>query len=153
MGGTARVRAALDTNILVYASGLDDEQRQARALALIAAIPPENLVLPVQVLGECYGVLTCKGMSRQLARRTILRWQDAFEVADTAAVVLRDATGLSVDHQLRIWDAIVLATAAEAGCQLLLTEDLRDGFTWAGVVVINPFAATPHRLLMALLED
>jgi predicted nucleic acid-binding protein len=146
------VKAALDTNIVVYASGLDDEQRQARALALIEAIPAENLVLPVQVLGECYGVLTRKGMARLLARRTILRWQEAFEVADTTAAVLRQATSLSADHQLRIWDAIVLATAADAGCQMLLTEDLRDGFAWAGVTVVNPFAATPHKLLMALLQ-
>ena len=94
------MRAALDTNILVYASGLDDEQRQAGALALVAAIPPENLILPVQVLGECYGVLTRKGMSRQLARRTIVRWQEAFEVADTTAAVLRNAAGLSTDHQI-----------------------------------------------------
>ena len=41
------MRAALDTNILVYASGLDDEQRQAGALYFIEAIPPENLILPV----------------------------------------------------------------------------------------------------------
>lgn len=146
------MRAALDTNILVYASGLHDEQRQARAVALIEAIPPENLILPVQVLGECYGVLTRKGMARPLARRTILRWQDAFEVADTTAAVLRQATGLSADHQLRIWDAIVLATAAESGCQLLLTEDLQDGFEWAGVTVVNPFAVPSHGMLMALLS-
>ena len=147
------MKAALDTNILVYASGLDDEQRQARALALIEAIPPENLVLPVQVLGECYGVLTRKGMARQLARRTILRWQEAFEVADTTAAVLRQATSLSADHQLRIWDAIVLAAAADARCQMLLTEDLRDGFVWAGVTVVNPFAVPSHKLLSALLHD
>ena len=147
------MKAALDTNILVYASGLDDEHRQARAIALIAAIPPDKLILPVLVLGECYGVLTRKGMSRQLAQQTILRWQDAFEVADTTAAVLRQATGLSVDHQLRIWDAIVLATAADTGCQLLLTEDLQDGFTWAGVTVVNPFAVPSHNLLMALLLD
>ena len=146
------MRAALDTNILVYASGLDDEQRQARALALIAAIPPENLILPVQVLGECYGVLTRKGMSRPLARRTILRWQEAFEVADTTAAVLSQATGLSADHQLRIWDAIVLATASAAGCQLLLTEDLQDGFTWAGVTVVNPFVSISDEMLNALLH-
>ena len=147
------MKAALDTNILVYASGLDDEHRQARAIALIAAIPPDKLILPVQVLGECYGVLTRKGMARLLARRTILRWQEAFEVADTTAAILRQATGLSADHQLRIWDAIVLATAAETGCQLLLTEDLRDGSTWAGVTVLNPFATTSHGLLSALLQD
>lgn len=146
------MKAALDTNILVYASGLDDEQRQARALALIEAIPPGNLILPVQVLGECFGVLTRKGMARPLARRTILRWRDAFEAADTTAAVLRQAVGLAVDHQLRIWDAIVLATAAEAGCQLLLTEDLQDGFVWAGVTVVNPFAVSSHALLDALLQ-
>ncbi len=146
------MKAALDTNILVYASGLDDEQRQAKALALIEAIPPENLILPVQVLGECYGVLTRKGMARPLARRTILHWQEAFEVADTTAAVLRQAVGLSVGHQLRIWDAIVLATAADASCELLLTEDLQDGFTWAGVTVVNPFAVPSHKLLMTLLS-
>jgi len=146
------VKAALDTNILVYASGLDDEQRQAGALYFIEAIPPENLILPVQVLGECYGVLTRKGMSRQLARRTIERWQEAYEVADTTAAVLRQATGLSADRQLRIWDAIVLATAAEASCQMLLTQDLQDGFVWAGVTVVNPFAVPSHDLLMALLH-
>ncbi len=147
------MRAALDTNILVYASGLDDEQRKARALALVEAIPPDNLILPVQVLGECYGVLTRKGMAHPLARRTILRWQEAYEVADTTAAVLRQATGLSADHQLRIWDAIVLATAADSGCQLLLTEDLQDGFVWAGVTVVNPFTVPPHGLLMALLHE
>ena len=147
------MKAALDTNILVCASGLGDEQRQAGALALIEAIPPENLILPVQVLGECYGVLTRKGMSRPLARRTIERWQEAFEVADTTAAILRQATGLSADHQFRFWDAIVLAAAADAGCQMLLTEDLRDGFTWAGVTVVNPFAATSQKLLSALLYE
>jgi predicted nucleic acid-binding protein len=146
------VKAALDTNILVYASGLDDEQRQSRALALIEAIPPDNLVLPVQVLGECYGVLTRKGMPRPMAAQTVLRWQEAFAVADTTSTVLRQAAILSVDHQLRIWDAILLATAAEADCQLLLTEDLQDGFVWSGVTVINPFAAPAHKLLMALLH-
>ena len=122
-------------------------------MALIEAIPPENLILPVQVLGECYGVLTRKGMARPLARRTILRWQEVFEVADTTAAVLRQATGLSADRQLRIWDAIVLATAAETGCQLLLTEDLQDGFVWAGVTVVNPFAVPSHQVLSALMQD
>lgn len=90
-------------------------------------------------------------MARALAQRTILRWQEAFEAADTTASVLRRATGLAADHQLRIWDAIVLATAAEAGCELLLTEDMQDGFVWAGVTVVNPFAVPAHRLLMVLL--
>jgi predicted nucleic acid-binding protein len=45
----------------------------------------------------------------------------------------------------------VLAAAAEAGCRLLLSEDLQDGFTWQGVTVTNPFAPTLHPILVGLL--
>jgi predicted nucleic acid-binding protein len=45
----------------------------------------------------------------------------------------------------------MLAAAADAGCRLLLSEDLQEGFTWRGVTVVNPFADTRHPLLAALL--
>ena len=35
-----------------------------------------------------------------------------------------------------------MITAAEAGCTAILTEDLADDSTLAGVRVINPFAGT-----------
>ena len=54
---------------------------------------------------------------------------------------------LVVDHKLRIWDAVILAAAAESQCRLLLSEDLRDGFTWRGVTVVKPFAAKRNELL------
>ena len=62
------------------------------------------------------------------------------------------ATDLAVDHKVNIWDAVIFAAAAEAGCSLLLSEDLKEGFTWGGVTVVNPFAARPHPLLAGLLE-
>ena len=43
----------------------------------------------------------------------------------------------------------MLSAAGEARCRLLLSEDLQEGFTWGGVTVANPFAATPHPLLQA----
>jgi len=36
---------------------------------------------------------------------------------------------------------------------VLLSEDLQKGFTCRGVTVTNPFAATRHVLLDALLAD
>ena len=63
------------------------------------------------------------------------------------------ATDLVTDHQLNIWDAVILSAAAEAGCRFLLSEDLQDGFTWNGVTVSNPFADSPHPLLRALLSN
>ncbi|MCA7120267.1 MAG: hypothetical protein LGL72_12845 [Acidibrevibacterium sp.] len=42
---------------------------------------------------------------------------------------------------------------SQAGCRLLLSEDLQEGFTWAGVTVVNPFSSPRHALLNALLEE
>ena len=61
------------------------------------------------------------------------------------------ATDLACDHGLTIWDSVVLAASAEAGCRLLLSEDLLEGFTWRGVTVTNPFALTLHPLLAAVI--
>jgi len=58
---------------------------------------------------------------------------------------------LAAEHGLSIWDSVILAASAEAGCRLLLSEDLQDGFTWRGVTVTNPFSANVHPLLKAAL--
>lgn len=64
-----------------------------------------------------------------------------------------DALDLSTIHEMRIWDAVMLSVAASAGCRLLLSEDLQDGFTWRGVIATNPFGAERHALLDALLRE
>ena len=80
-----------------------------------------------------------------------MTWRDAYPVVDTSATVIVNAADLASDHGLSIWDAVVLSAAADAECRLLLSEDLQEGFTWRGVTVANPFAATVHPLLAALL--
>jgi hypothetical protein len=55
------------------------------------------------------------------------------------------AADLATDHQLGIWDSVILSAAAEAGYRLLLSEDLQEGFTWKGVTVTNPFSTPQAR--------
>jgi predicted nucleic acid-binding protein len=144
---------ALDTNVLAYAEGLNGESMKQRALAILEDLPPETTLLPVQVLGELYAVLTRKaGRPRSHARDAVLHWGDAFPLIDTSSSVLLAAMDLSVDHQLAWWDAVILSAAADASCRLLLSEDLQDGFTWRGVTVTNPFSIKRHALLKAMLS-
>jgi predicted nucleic acid-binding protein len=49
-------------------------------------------------------------------------------------------------------EAVIMAASARAGCRLLLSEDLQDGFTWSGLTVTNPFSPAPHVLLAALIN-
>lgn len=76
-----------------------------------------------------------------------------YPAIDTTAAVMMVAVDLAAEHRLSVWDAVVLAAAAEAGCRILLSEDLQDGFTWRGLTVVNPLAAVQHRLLEALLAS
>jgi predicted nucleic acid-binding protein len=148
------VRIALDTNVLAYAEGINGAERRDAALALIRRLPQEASVVPVQVLGELFNVLVRKGgKPRSEARNALLSWRDTFPVVETSPEVILTAADLATDHQLGIWDAVILAAASQAGCRLLLSEDLHEGFTWAGVTVVNPFSTPRHPLLHALLED
>jgi predicted nucleic acid-binding protein len=146
------VRIALDTNILAYAEGTNGKSMQQKALQILERLPPADVVIPVQALGELFNVLVRKaGRKPARARTAVLSWHDAYLVADTSASIMSAAMDLACDHGLSVWDAVILSAAADAGCRLVLSEDLQDGFTWRGVTIANPFAAVMHPLLGAAL--
>ena len=148
------MRLALDTNILVYAEGVNGAPRQQVTLDLISRLPRASTFISVQVLGELFRVLVGKSpVSPQAAQARIANWQDSFPLIETSPSVLTSAIDLAVRHKLRIWDAVILSAAAEAECHLLLSEDLQDGFTWNGVTVANPFAAKRNELVKRALES
>jgi len=146
------VRVALDTNVLAYAEGVNGAAMKVAALELIEKLPTGTVLLPVQTLGELFNLLVRKaGWPPAKARSAILSWQDAFPLIETSGQVMMGAADLSTDHQLTIWDAVILSAAAEAGCRLLLSEDMHEGFTWRGVTITNPFSARKHEVLASLL--
>ena len=148
------MRAALDTNVLAYAEGINGLAMQRKAWELIARLPSTIAVLPVQVLGELFNVLTRKAKrTRADASLAVQRWADAFPVADTSASSFLTAIDLSVAHDLSIWDAVIMSVASEADCRLLLTQDLHNGLNWGGVTVVDPFTEPAHELLGYLLDE
>ena len=148
------MRVALDTNVLAYAEGLGDDVRCQLASDLIAKLNPINSLVPVQVLGELSRVLTSKlKRSSADARELLLSWSDAVVVADTTWTAFQSAMDLTVDHQISMWDALIMSVAAENKCRLLISEDLQNGFTWRGVTVVNPFDTTAktYKLLASVI--
>lgn len=147
------MRVALDTNILAYAEGLGDELRCSTAMQLVEQLSCSEVVLPAQTVGELSRVLTGKAKrSASQTREAVLSWADSFEVVDSTWFAFQSALDLTVDHQLPMWDALILAVAAENHCRLLLSEDFHNGFTWRGVTVVNPFVEPRAPLLTGLLR-
>lgn len=136
------MRVALDTNVLAYAEGVNGEARKDTARQIMLELEAEEIVIPVQALGELFNVLTRKARwPAAQARKAVLGWHHSYQVADTSSAVLLEAIEVTVAHQFALWDAIMLAAAAQAGCRLLLSEDMHDGFTWRGVTLRNPFVS------------
>lgn len=147
------MRIALDTNVLAYAAGIDDARRRDRALGMLETLSGAALVLPQQAAGELYNVLRRKGAHpAPVAAQVVRSWATALELAPSTTTDFGDALMLAETSGLQIWDAMILATAASAGCALLLSEDLQDGFVYRGTTVANPFAETLHPLLASVLE-
>ena len=118
---------------------------------LFAKLTVSDVVLPAQVLGELYNVLTRKAnRNASDARDAILSWADAFLVADSTRAAVVAACDLAAAHQLQFWDALIVSVAVAQQCRVLLSEDFQDGFVWQGLTVVNPFALRPHGLLAHL---
>ncbi len=137
---------AFDTNILAYASGLRqveaDDAKIAQASLLIAPLLANGeLVLAAQVHAELHNLLRKKGgLSSKMAAEIVEEFAEAAITVPTDGSVLDEAFDLASKHGLQTYDAIILAAAAQAGCDILYSEDMQHGFEWNGVLVLNPFA-------------
>jgi predicted nucleic acid-binding protein len=137
---------AFDTNILAYADGVLETEadivKRKAAWELIDTVIEQGapLFVPAQVLIELHDLLVRKRkLSRNDTAAGIALWQQRFDVIPTSTAILNAAIDLSSKHRMRIFDAVILAAAAEARCDILYSEDMQHGFAWRGVEVVNPF--------------
>jgi predicted nucleic acid-binding protein len=134
-------RFTLDTNILVYSVDGGAGWRQRVALRIIELAVLADCWLTLQSLSEFYAVATRKRMMPpERAAETARIWLDLFPVAAASGACVRTALATASTGRAPYWDALLLATAAEAGCAVVLTEDMAGGSSLVGVRVLNPFA-------------
>lgn len=132
----------VDTNILIYAHDLDAGPRHEVARAVVEDLWQRGTgVLSLQVLQEFYVIVTRKipkPLTRPQARRLVETYA-AWEVVCPGPADILRASEIEDRYRLSFWDALIVATAAKAGAQRLLTEDLSSGQLIEGVLIENPF--------------
>jgi len=99
--------------------------------------------LTLQSVSEFFAVAIRKNMMRPSeAAQVAGAMLELFPTVAASAGAVRAALGVAAAGQASYWDALLVHTAAEAGCTAILTEDLSDGTEFAGIRIINPFAGT-----------
>lgn len=146
-------RYSLDSNILIYTAQGGD-WRQALSVEMIGRAMQGHCVLTLQSLGEFYTASTRKGYAtRAEARAQVRRWLELFPgvPATSSAECLATAMAASEAGRFGYWDAMLLATAGEAGCIAVISEDMAPGATLGTVRVVPAFqgdAASPEALAL-----
>lgn len=133
---------ALDTNLLVYVHDQKDPTKQAQARSVMETLAERSdVAVALQVLGELYAVLTRKlGQPPQLARQATLSVATAFQTYGYTLMDVERALLLAENGVSSYWDGLLLSASEQAGCRLLLTEDLQNGFHFGSLEVLSPFS-------------
>jgi predicted nucleic acid-binding protein len=129
--------AFFDTNIFVYAV-VQDDPRSQQAEELIA----EGGMVSVQVLYEFADVVR---------RKAKMPWDEVRFAIENIKVLCPDPLPITIDthhealaiaekYGYRIYDALIVASALEARCTILYSEDMQDGQVIGNQLTIrNPF--------------
>lgn len=143
------MRVFVDTNVLVYARDVVEPEKQALAMRWLDRLWEDRAGrLSAQVLSEYYVTVTRKlrpGMPVDAARRDV-RALRAWNPVPVSALLVERAWTLQDRFSVSYWDALIVAAAQVADCDLLLSEDMQDGQAMDGLKIVNPFRQGPEIL-------
>lgn len=133
-------RVFVDTNVILYADDRSAGEKRTRALSLLAELVSQSrAVISTLVLQEYFVVATRKlFVAAEIARNKV----EALAQLDLVVVrpeLILSAIDLHRLHALSFWDALIIRSAAVAGCARVFSEDMQHGATYGGVRVENPF--------------
>jgi predicted nucleic acid-binding protein len=136
-------RQFLDTNVIAYAHDTAAAQKRARATALLVELAEnEKAAVSIQVLQELFVTLTGPRFSDPMpaaAAAAVVADVSAYSVHVPQRADVLAAIEMHQRHGLSFWDAMILRSANQMGCELLWSEDMSSGRRYDGVEVRNPF--------------
>lgn len=130
----------VDTNILIYAhDGSAGDKHQKSVVLLERLLEQGNAATSIQVLTEFYAAATRKLKMKPEDAEEVLRDMQSWNLHRLAFMDLVAASRLHQRYKVSFWDALILNSALELGCEVLWTEDLSNGQKYGNVLVRTPF--------------
>lgn len=127
----------VDSNVWLYAFMDETEPKHAPANALITQT---GIVLSTQVVNEvCSNLIRKSGYNEQEIQQTIHNLQANHPILDVSLAIIQQASLLREAYRLSYWDSLIIATAQDAGCSIVYSEDMQHGLKIGCLTILNPF--------------
>jgi predicted nucleic acid-binding protein len=130
-------KAFIDTNIVIYSLG----PNSAKA-SLVAPLFAHHPTISTQVLSETANV-AIKKLALPLSEtgKLLAMLEATCRVEIVTPATMRRTLDIAGRYGFSWYDSLIVATALEAGCDTLYTEDLHHGQVIEGkLTVTNPFS-------------
>ena len=131
------VKATIDSNILIYAFGKQDNSKNKIAREIIS----ECNIISLQAINETVFVLKRKfNFSVKDLQEIIQFFKEKYTIKNTDIQTLETAMAVVDKYQYSFWDSMMLASALENGCSVIYSEDMQhDQTIERKLKIINPF--------------
>ena len=141
--GESATRVFFDTNIVVYCFDTLEPRKQTRAKDLLAhALNSELGVVSYQVIQEFCNVAS-KAKRLQLPQERILAYVNLvlqpMNQIGSSPQLIESALKLRSEHSFSFYDSLIIASATQARCQVLYSEDMQHMQRVGSLQIVNPF--------------
>ena len=139
----------IDTNVLIYTRDAASPKKAARAAMWLESLAErEEAVISPQVVSEFVAV-SLRRFPQASVEQVHASAHELLPLClaplDVATIVA--AMRVHAEHATSWWDALIVGSASNAGCRLLLSEDLQAGMRFGALTVVNPFETEPQAVL------
>jgi predicted nucleic acid-binding protein len=140
-------KGLIDTNVLVHAYVISDEEKHAIAAELVDSIWREAIgTIALQNLCEFFVVVTTRverPMSTSRAKSIVngIMASQRWRIIDRTSDTVMAAIDLVKNFKIPFWDALIAACMIEHEVKTIFTENERDFKKVRGITLMNPFAS------------
>ena len=130
-------KPTLDTNILIYAFGHQDDERKQISKDIITKCN----IISLQAVNETVYVLQKKfRFPLNEVEKIISFLKQKFIISDLNMQTLDQTVKIAAQYGFSFWDSMMIAAALENHCSILYTEDLNNNQLIENRLrIVNPF--------------
>jgi predicted nucleic acid-binding protein len=130
-------KPTLDTNILIYAFGKQDDARKQVAIEIITKCN----IISLQVVNETIYVLQRKFKFPNSELEKVVDFiKQKFVISDLNLQTLDQTLKIAESYGFSFWDSMLVAAALNNHCSIIYSEDLHHNQIIDGrLQIVNPF--------------
>lgn len=132
----------VDTNVLVYSMDSHDPKKRDTSRRLLETFRNDAVgAISTQVVQEFIVSSTQKLHADPLVVKQVIHSFSFFELVMIDSEMIQEAIDIHVLNKVSFWDALIVAAAERAQCNILWSEDLNAGQLIRGIQIVNPYIA------------